>query len=77
MNWIRTVSREIFGLFVDDLWFTLSILIWLGMVWLGVVEAPRLHSPFAHWLPALMLFAGLAVILLESTLRFARSRSTR
>lgn len=77
MTWIRTVLREIYGLFVDDLWFTFSILAWLGLVWLFVVEGPRLHPAFPRWLPALLLFAGLAGILLESALRFARSRSSR
>lgn len=75
MNWIRTVVREIYGLFVDDLAFTVSILAWLGLIWAGVVEMPKLHVAFPHWLPAVLLFAGLAAILLESTLRFARTRS--
>lgn len=72
MSWIRTVLREIYGLFVDDIWFTLSILAWLGLTWFAVVEVPRLH--LAQWLPALMLFGGLAAILLESAIRFARNR---
>jgi uncharacterized membrane protein YbhN (UPF0104 family) len=75
MSWIVTALREIYGLFVDDLWFTLSILVWLALTWFAVVEAPRLHLP--SWLPAVVLFGGLAVILLESAIRFARHRTRR
>jgi hypothetical protein len=74
MNWIKTVLREVYGLFVDDLRFTFSILAWLGLIWLGAQETTHLHSAFTAWLPAVLLFAGLAGILLESALRFARSR---
>ena len=74
MNWIKTVLREIYGLFVDDPLFTLSILAWLGLIWFGAVQAPHLHLALAPWLLAFLLFAGLAAILLASTIRFARSR---
>ncbi len=77
MKWIRTILREVYGLFVDDLSFTLSILAWLGLTWLGVVELEQRHTAFPHWLPAGLLFAGLAGILLGSTLRFARRRPLR
>ena len=77
MKWVITVLREVYGLFVDDIWFTLSILVWLGLIWAGLFEAPQLQLAFAHWLPAVLLFLGLAGILLESALRFARRRSSR
>ena len=67
MNWIKTISREVFGLFVDDAAFALAILIWLGVIRWGT---PLLGLP-AGW-TGILLFAGLALILSESALRYAR-----
>lgn len=69
MKWIKTVLREIFGLFVDDAVFALAILVWLGLMrWM----TSRLSlSPTCM---AILFFAGLALILIESTARYARRR---
>jgi hypothetical protein len=67
MRWLKTISSEIFGLFVDDGSFALAILVWLALV--GFV-LPRLAIPMA-W-GGIVLFAGLALILLESAMRRAR-----
>lgn len=69
MKWIKTVLREIFGLFVDDAVFALAILLWLGLMrWM----TSRLSlSPTSM---AILFFAGLALILIESTARYARRR---
>ena len=64
MTLIRTIAREIFGLFVDDGLFAVSLLVWIGAVWLLL---PPLGVPSA-WSPFL-LFGGLAAILLESAVR--------
>ena len=67
MRWIRTILSEIFGLFVDDGAFAITILLWLII---AGVALPRLGiSPPAK---AIILFAGLAAILMESALRRAR-----
>ena len=67
MPWLKSVAREIFGLFVDDAGFALAILIWLAF---AVAVLPRLAQA-AHWAaPALLV--GLAAILIESTLRYSR-----
>ena len=66
MNTLKTVFREVLGLFVDDSVFALSILLWLTLLWL---LAMRLHAGLAT---GVLLFAGLAAVLLESALRFAR-----
>lgn len=69
MRWLKSIAREIYGLFVDDGSFAVGTLVW---VVLTVVALPRIASG-ARWAgPA--LFAGLAVILIESALRFARHR---
>jgi len=69
MRWFRSVAREIFGLFVDDGSFAIAVLVWLGLALAGL---PRV-APAAWWTgPA--LFAGLAVILVQSVLRFSRRR---
>ncbi len=67
MTWIRTVLREVFGLFVDDGSFAVAILAWLLLVWLVL---PRLGVA-AGW-TGVILFAGLASILAESATRSAR-----
>ncbi len=69
MRWLRSVAREILDLFVDDGSFAIAILVWLALV---VVVLPRVAAG-AHW-TGLALFAGLAVTLIESVLRFALSR---
>jgi hypothetical protein len=67
MAWLKSIAREILSLFVDDGSFAVAILVW---VLLAPVTLPRV-APNAHWIgPA--LFAGLAMILIESVLRFAR-----
>jgi membrane protein implicated in regulation of membrane protease activity len=69
MKWIKTILSEIFGLFVDDAAFALAILIWLGLMrWM----APRLNLPPTAIV--IVFFAGLALILIESTARYARRK---
>ena len=65
MQWLRSIVREIAGLFVDDGSFAAAILVWLAVVLvLGRVVAGD------RWLGC-GLFVGLAVVLVESVLRFA------
>lgn len=67
MKWIGTVVREVFGLFVDDGSFAIAILVWLVLVGLGL---PRLGIA-AGW-DGLILFAGLALILVATAAQRAR-----
>lgn len=69
MKWIKTILREIYGLFVDDIAFALAILIWLG-----IVRWAMLRLNIAPAITATILFAGLVLILIESTLRYARRK---
>jgi hypothetical protein len=63
MTWLRVVLQEVWGLFVDDGLFALSILIWLVVGWI----LPRLGlSPV---LTCLLFAAGLAALLTTSALR--------
>lgn len=66
MNWIRTIFREIFGLFVDDGIFALLILVWLGLM---VFVLPRMG--WAAGVRGVVLFLGLAGILMGSAIRYA------
>lgn len=69
MKWIKTIFREVFGLFVDDFSFAVAILSWLALMrWV----APRLGIPAR--VAGVVLFAGLALILVESALRYARRK---
>jgi hypothetical protein len=69
MPWIKSISREILGLFVDDGSFAIGILVWVMM---AVEVLPRV-APVARWAGP-VLFAGLVLILIESVLRYARRR---
>jgi len=60
--------REICGLFVDDGRLALAVIAWLTIAWLLL---PRLDLPTAAKAP--ILFAGLALILLESAWRRPRA----
>lgn len=70
MIWLKTIWSEFIGLFVDDGSLAVAVLAWLVAVWLLL---PRLPLPPA--LPPAILFAGLALILVESALRRARQGS--
>ena len=65
MKWLRSVVREVWGLFVDDGSFAAAIVVWLA---LAVLVLPRVAAGWAGpvW------FVGLAAILIESVLRAAR-----
>ncbi len=67
MSWLKTIWNEVFGLFVDDASLAIAILAWLAVAYLGF----RLDLVPSVWRGPL-LFAGLAVIFVENTLRRAR-----
>lgn len=69
MNWLQSIWSELIGLFVDDGNFALSILIWLIACGLAL---PHLGLP--AFLPPVILFAGLVVILARSAIRRAGPR---
>ena len=68
MRWVRAVLAGIWGLFVDDGVFALSVIAWLVAV--GLLATSGLPS----LLLCVGLFAGLAALLLHSTRRRARRR---
>jgi len=69
MKWIKDIFREIFGLFVDDGALALAILIWLSFV-----RWATTHLALSPAIIGIILFAGLALILIESTTRYARQK---
>jgi hypothetical protein len=73
MSWVKSVAREVWGLFVEDGSFAAAILAWVVIAGVGLPRVAPAASWTGHWTgPA--LFAGLAVILIESVVRFARKR---
>lgn len=72
MQAIKKIFAEVFGLFVEDGRFAVVILIWLGIVWL-LAHAMTI-SPEAG---SLVLFIGLALILIENTIRNSRRSRSR
>jgi hypothetical protein len=69
MKWLKNILREIFGLFVDDGSFALAILLWLALI---RGATPYLNIPSA--ITGIILFAGLALILAESAIRYSRRK---
>ena len=67
MKWLKTIWDEFIGLFVDDVSFAFAIVIWLAVAY--VLFHMELAPPL--WRGPL-LFAGLAAIFVENTLRRAR-----
>lgn len=67
MTWLKSIFREILGLFVDDGSFAIAILVWLALLWWLLP-----HLPIAGIWQAVILFAGLVAILIESVLGRAR-----
>lgn len=67
MPWLKTIFREIFALFVDDGSFATAILLWLGFMWFVTPHLGHLQ----RW-SGFILFTGLAAILIESLIRYAR-----
>jgi hypothetical protein len=68
MTWLSVVLKELWGLFVDDGLFALSILIWLALDWM----LPRLG--LSNVLTCILLAVGLAALLTASSLRCAGNR---
>lgn len=73
MNALKSILHEIYGLFVDDGFLALAILLWLAALRLLLPYLP----PQAQLYAAPILFSGLALILLASTLRYARRPGTK
>jgi hypothetical protein len=72
VKWLKTILHEIFGLFVDDASFALAILLWLVLV---KTLTPQLGIS-TRW-TGVILFTGLALILAESTIRYAKRQQQR
>ena len=68
MGKLGTIAREVFGLVVDDGILAAAVVVWTAAVWFLV---SRVGLP-PGW-GALALCAGLVAILIETTLRRARS----
>jgi hypothetical protein len=67
MQWIKTLWSELFGLFVDDGYLAVAIIVWIvaAAVLLRQVDASGASK-------GCVLFIGLAIVLAESVLRRAR-----
>jgi hypothetical protein len=72
MRLLKNIAREILGLFVDDGSFAIATLVWVAIV---IFILAHVVGHITWLAPALM--GGLAIILIESVLRFARRRPPR
>ncbi|GAC1528853.1 MAG: hypothetical protein NVS2B8_16210 [Vulcanimicrobiaceae bacterium] len=69
MNAVRNVLAELVGLFVEDRLFALAIALWLGVA--GALAAVGFATPEPR---GLVLFLGLAAVLVGGIVRGASSR---
>jgi hypothetical protein len=69
MRWIKSVAREVWGLFVDDGSFAAGIVVWLAVVLLAMRRVA-----WGARFGGVVLFVGLAAVLIENVLRYARRR---
>ena len=67
MKWITGIVAELWGLFVEDGSYTTAILVWVALIGFGRPWIPG----GAAWAGPI-LFAGLALILIENISRSAR-----
>ncbi len=72
MSWMRGIFREVYGLFVDDGAFALTILAWVALTAIAI----RAVGTGKSW-GGILLAAGLLAILAASALRFAQARGKR
>ena len=66
---LSVLGDELLGLFVDDQWLALGVLIWIGAAWLAHVRA----APIDGNLLATLFAGGLSVALSGSAIRRARA----
>jgi hypothetical protein len=64
MTWFGSVLKQIYGLFVDDGLLSLAICVWLPIVWFVLP-----HVVASETVRPIVLFAGLALLLLDSVRR--------
>lgn len=63
---LRSILREVYGLFVDDGSLAAALLVWIVIAVAGLALFPA-----GHW-GGPVFFAGLAVVLAENVLRASR-----
>jgi hypothetical protein len=71
MRLLRSIAREMAGLFVDDGSLAVALLVWMVG---GTIAVRLLHV--GHW-GGPVLAAGLAAVLVENVLRSSRHRRTK
>ena len=69
MNVLKTAVQEVIGLFIEDGRYAAAICIWIAFVWFAL---PRLGIP--PEIRPILLFVGLAVLLVENVARSARKK---
>jgi hypothetical protein len=71
MNRLAAAAREVLGLFIEDSFLAIAILLWLAACGLLV---PR--SSFDPRIGGVLIFAGCAAILVSSTAKAAHKATT-
>jgi uncharacterized membrane protein len=71
MTWLMTALKQIYGLFVEDGALSLAICVWLLIVWFVLP-----HIVASDTARPIVLFIGLAVLLVDSVRRGSALRSS-
>jgi len=66
MGSLGSIFKELVGLFVDDGYLALAVVIWVGLMWLLAGHLEHVRGS------GLILFLGLSGLLIESARRRAR-----
>jgi hypothetical protein len=66
MEPLRSAAKELFGLFVDDGYLAVAIVIWTAFMWLVSAKLEQVRG--SGWL----FFIGVAILLIESAWRRVR-----
>ena len=66
MGALNSIVKELFSLFVDDGFLAVAVVVWVGILWLLSRELQQVPGS------GLILFLGLAGLLVESAKRRAR-----
>ncbi len=67
MNWLISAIRELFSLFVDDVYFALALVVWIGF---GTLVLP--YMGLGQGWNGPLLFLGFAAIFVVSVWNAAR-----
>ncbi len=74
MNVLKTAVQEVIGLFIEDGRYAAAIFAWILIAGVGLPRLPIPESWGPEMCKAVLLFMGLATLLVDNVVRSARKR---